>query len=76
MLSRIATVSLVRAFSTSTTPAVRSAAGKALIDRAGLSESELAEVVPANVSELAAVVESERRHLAVYANEYLKGNAA
>lgn len=71
MLSRLVKVSLVRSFSTATQPVVRSPAGKSLIERSGVSEVELTQSTVNELAEVSAVVESERRHLAYYANEYL-----
>jgi hypothetical protein len=68
MLIRLAKVSLVRSFSTASPLAVRSAAGKSLIERSGVSENELAQADTHDLNEIAEVVESERKHLAYYAS--------
>jgi hypothetical protein len=69
MLSKIIKVSFVRAFSTSNTPALRSTATSQLFERSGLPETEVTEASRNELREIQAVVESERKHLAYYANE-------
>lgn len=70
MLSRIISISLVRTFSTASTPAVRSTAGQNLIQRAAITEQELIQGSQSSeLTELETVVQNERKHLAYYANE-------
>jgi hypothetical protein len=68
MLSRIIKVSFVRTFSTNS-PATRSTEDLGLIARGKVTQQELEEASRFELKELAAVVNSERKHLAYYANE-------
>nr|BAJ95299.1 predicted protein [Hordeum vulgare subsp. vulgare] len=68
MLSRIAKVSLVRAFSLAT-PVVRSPEQSALAETSSLSQNSLARALAADLASQPDVVEIERKHLTYYINE-------
>jgi hypothetical protein len=68
MLSRVISNSLRISFSFSNTPAVRSAAGSALLERAGVPV-EAGDKTQAALRQVEEIVKSERKHLSFYANE-------
>lgn len=75
MLSRVISNSLRISFSFSTTPAVRSNTGSSLLERAGVPAESLGETEAA-LRQVQEVVQSERKHLSLYANEYPWRHAA
>lgn len=75
MLSRVISNSLRISFPFSNTPAVRSAAGSSLLERAGVSLEKVSETQSA-LRQVEEIVQNERKHLSYYANEYPSQHAA
>ena len=74
LLSRIIKHSVRTAFSTFNLTATRSSSSLNLAERAGLTDIEATST--RQLSDLQQITQSERKHLAYYANEYCPSHAA